>query len=627
MLSFESFYRKNYELWMSLAWLLSATFTPFFLIRLNIPNYAIILPVTVSSIMFLLRGYQALKVGKDRSRICTTENGEEVLSLAQLLKFIEKIPKIIKHKKRDIGVPYTWYGKGFEWSPEHLRKTREIMGSGSEKLTKHTKYGKYNYWIHAIGHSQEDNIFSPSSLESGHRLIVGTTGAGKTKLYQLLISQAIYRDEVVYIIDPKGDYDLEKTARLCAEKLGKPYYYFHPTHPEKSIKLDPLFNWNRPTELASRIAAILPSENKGDPFTAFSWHVLNSFVQGIIYIEERPDLMSIKQLVEDSPVFVVLKAMRLWCRKNNITGIDTQLEKAKPSKGVSLIEAKVNILIDIYHEYIAEDSNKSSREAAVDGLINVFKHNRDHFSKMIASLIPILDMLTSGSLEGLLSPSRFDNFFADEDTIVTNSAEMIDSGGVIYIGLDNLSDSTVGSAIGSLLLADLTAIAGARYIKKGESPEKNLTPINVFIDEAAEVINTPTIQLMNKGRGAGFKMSIATQTLADFEVRTGSDAMARQILGNVNSWIALRIQDPDTQDYLAKKFPMSITTSLEQGYLSQIGSGDSDEFGATYSEKLKQEEGELFPPYLLGMLPNFHYVVKFADSSMYKGKLPRIENQ
>jgi conjugal transfer pilus assembly protein TraD len=121
-------------------------------------------------------------------------------------------------------------------------------------------------------------------------------------------------------------------------------------------------------------------------------------------------------------------------------------------------------------------------------------------------------------------------------------ARVIRSDKVLYAGLDNLADATVGSAIGSILLADLTAVAGDRY-NYGVGARK---PINVFVDEAAEVINPPTIQLLNKGRGAGFRMAIATQTFADFAARLGDENKARQVLANTNNKIALRILDAET---------------------------------------------------------------------------------
>jgi conjugal transfer pilus assembly protein TraD len=140
-----------------------------------------------------------------------------------------------------------------------------------------------------------------------------------------------------------------------------------------------------------------------------------------------------------------------------------------------------------------------------------------------------MNMLTSGTL-GPLSPDPND---IDDTRPITDSARIINQAQVAYIGLDSLSDGMVGSAIGSILLADLASVAGGRYNYGLDN-----RPVNIFVDEAAEVINDPCIQLLNKGRGAKFRLSIATQTFADFAARTGSEAKARQILGNVNNLIA-----------------------------------------------------------------------------------------
>ena len=75
------------------------------------------------------------------------------------------------------------------------------------------------------------------------------------------------------------------------------------------------------------------------------------------------------------------------------------------------------------------------------------------------------------------------------------------------------------NGIGSIVLADLASVAGKRYNFNLQNH-----PVNVFVDEAAEVINDPCIQLLNKGRGAMMRLYIATQTFADFVARTGSEA-------------------------------------------------------------------------------------------------------
>ncbi|MCK7582153.1 MAG: type IV secretory system conjugative DNA transfer family protein [Chromatiales bacterium] len=126
-----------------------------------------------------------------------------------------------------------------------------------------------------------------------------------------------------------------------------------------------------------------------------------------------------------------------------------------------------------------------------------------------------------------------------------------------YIGLDALSDGMVGAAIGSILIADLAAVAGDRYNYSTQPP-----PVNVFIDEASEVVNDPMIQLLNKGRGAGLRLTIATQTFADFAARTGSEAKARQVLANLNTLIALRVLDSETQEYVTNSLPKARLKTL-----------------------------------------------------------------
>jgi conjugal transfer pilus assembly protein TraD len=196
-------------------------------------------------------------------------------------------------------------------------------------------------------------------------------------------------------------------------------------------------------------------------------------------------------------------------------------------------------------------------------------------------------------------------------------AECIERAQVVYLGLDALSDSMVGSAIGSILVADLAAVAGDRY-----NYGVNLTPVNVFIDEAAEVVNDPFIQLLNKGRGAGLRLTVATQTFADFAARTGSEAKARQVLGNINNLIALRVLDAETQQYVTDSLPKTRLKSLLLTQGSTTHSQNPLLFTGNVGERLGEEEGDLFPPALLGQLPNLHYLAVLAGGRIVKGRLP-----
>jgi conjugal transfer pilus assembly protein TraD len=166
-------------------------------------------------------------------------------------------------------------------------------------------------------------------------------------------------------------------------------------------------------------------------------------------------------------------------------------------------------------------------------------------------------------------------------------------------------------------VADLAAVAGDRY-----NYGVNLKPVNVFIDEAAEVVNDPFIQLLNKGRGAGLRLTIATQTFADFAARTGSEAKARQVLGNINNLIALRVLDAETQQYVTDSLPKARLRSVLRSQGSTTHSQNPLRYTGNVGERLGEEEGELFPAALLGQLPNLQYLAILAGGRVVKGRLP-----
>jgi conjugal transfer pilus assembly protein TraD len=520
-------------------------------------------------------------------------------------QFID-IPTIIREGRNAQAGGELWLGKGFQWTDIEAGRMHALINGGvAAQLGKEAIHKEGAYWLHGL--AQEKNVGVDLSLLDGHTLIVGSTGVGKTRLFDLLIAQAIVRGEPVIIIDPKGDHGLAENARRVCEALGQPdrFVYFHPAHPDQSACIDPLRNWNRKTELASRIAALIPSETGADPFTAFGWKVLNDIVNGLIATGQRPNLVQLRRYIEGGPDDLLLKALRLHF-KTHVPDWESRVSSfVKQFKGNQLLA-----YITFYKQIVIHDA----QAVDLDGLISTYEHNRDHFQKMVASLIPILSMLTSDPLTELLSP----DFGAGHDKYVTDMARVIRSDKVLYAGLDSLADATVGSAIGSILLADLTAVAGDRYNYGVESKK----PINVFVDEAAEVINQPTIQLLNKGRGAGFRMFIATQTFADFAARLGDDNKARQVLANTNNKIALRILDAETQKYIADGIPKIKARTMTVRYGHNVDANIHDTYTASYQEQAAEEEADLIPPAILSELAPLHYFARLSGGRTIKGVCP-----
>lgn len=594
---FDNPWRKIYEWHMTATWIGASALTLAVTKSLPIPTRFGVVTAILCAAIGSLRVVQAWHRANDAARIRASDK-----------QFID-IPQIIKIASTAAKNGQLWLGRGFHWTDIESSRMHSLLGRGiASQMGKDVLHKDGAYWLHGL--SKEEDVYSDLSNLVGHTLIVGSTRVGKTRLFDLLIAQAIARGETVIIIDPKGDHGLADNARRVCQELGEPdrFIYFHPAHPDKSACIDPLRNWNRKTELASRIAALIPSETGADPFTAFGWKVLNDIVNGLIATGERPNLVQLRRYIEGGPDELVRRALRLHF-KRYVDDWESRISSfIKQHRGNQLLA-----YISFYKEVVIHDA----QHVDLDGLISTYEHNREHFHKMVASLIPILSMLTSDPLTELLSP----DFEPGHDKLVTDMARAIRGGKVLYVGLDSLADGTVGSAIGSVLLADLTAVAGDHY----NYGVKTLKPVNLFIDEAAEVINQPTIQLMNKGGGALFRVTVATQTFADFAARLGDENKARQVLANTNNKIALRVLDAETQQYIADGIPKIKARTMMIRYGHSVDPSVHAEYKAAYQEQASEEEADLIPPAILSELPPLHYFARLSGGRTIKGRIPILQ--
>ncbi|MDD4962936.1 MAG: conjugative transfer system coupling protein TraD [Gallionella sp.] len=598
----ESPWRPNIEAKMAASWGLAATATLVVgkYMPVPLPSKFSAIAMSVCTAMAVYRGTQAWHRYVDQTRM--GNYGMEFITIPELMD-----KTVLATKKSSV-----WLGTGFDWTDVEAQKMHAMLAQGvAQTIGKITNEHHLNgeYWIHGL--DKETDRFMEVANLVGHTLLVGTTRVGKTRMMELLIGQAIMRGETVIIIDPKGDHALAENARKICAAMGCPerFVYFHPAHPEKSTPIDPMRNWNRRTELASRVAALIPSETGADPFAAFGWKVLNDIVNGLVATGESPNLVHLKRYIEGGADNLLLNTLRHHF-------IDKVADWESRSSG--FVKKNRDRILEAYIEFYKQIVIHEAQSSDLDGLISTFEHNRDHFQKMVASLIPILSMLTSDPLSELLSPEAK----IGDQKHATDMAKIINNNQVLYLGLDSLADGTVGSAIGSIMLADLTAVAGDRY-NYGINSNK---PVNLFIDEAAEVINQPTIQLMNKGGGALFRVTIATQTFADFPARLGDENKARQVLANVNNQIILRVIDAETQQYIADSLPKIKAKSLNLRYGHGVDAHVQDEYQASYQESVIEEEAEIFPAAMLGRLPPLHFIAKMSGGRIIKGRIPILKD-
>lgn len=520
-----------------------------------------------------------------------------------------------------------WLGRGFGWTQQHAQLARNVLDRNPHDvptlpewlprfvrklilpkdaiLDPHAVVGAS--WIHGLGNPERD-LYLPLSALPGHTLIVGTTRSGKTRLYELLTFQAVHSGGTVIVMDPKGDKDWEKRLRAECERCEREFLFFHLAFPSQSIRINPLATWNNASEIASRVSQLLAGEAGGDGFVDFADSTISRIVSGEIMVQRRPTLKSIKHYVEHGVEELLEECFQKWFVPREGADWDKALAAHMQKAG-----SRLKAMVAYYTEY---SKLKGVSSEAIGGLITIFNYDREWFGRVIVRLVPLLQRLAAGELGSLLSPDVTD--VRDQRPIYTMD-RILSGGKVLYVGADMLSNKMVGSAVISMLLADMAAAAGSLYNFGGKEN------VYLFMDEAAEGINEQAIQIQNKAGMAGFKVFIATQTCADLEVRLGSRAKAMQVLGNTNNVICLRLRDPDTAkmvaDLMGETMLRKINVSHSSGAHTETA---AVQFSGNVTRKVMEERAPLVGMDLLMRLPNLQYFAMVAGGHIVKGRLPII---
>ncbi|MGH8570713.1 MAG: TraM recognition domain-containing protein, partial [Gammaproteobacteria bacterium] len=243
---------------------------------------------------------------------------------------------------------------------------------------------------------------------------------------------------------------------------------------------------------------------------------------------------------------------------------------------------------------------------------------------------PLMEKLTTGQVAELISPDYFD---LDEPRPLFDWLAVIRKRGIVYVGLDALSDPTVAAAVGNSMFADLTSVAGRLY-KHGPAqglPEiqdpAEIPRIAVHADEFNEIIGDEFVPLLNKAGGAGFQVTCYTQTWSDVEARLQSRAKAGQVAGNLNTLIVLRVLDQDTAEMLTLKLPEIEVHALR----TRSGATDSSvpaipvDFVSTTLVEVATQRVPLLTPADLISLPKGQAFALLEGGQLWKIRLPLLE--
>lgn len=478
--------------------------------------------------------------------------------------------------------------------------------------------------IHGI-EPDERPIWTALSERVGHMLVLGTTRVGKTRLAELLITQDIRRGDVTIVFDPKGDVQLLKRMYAEASRSGreKDFWFFHLGYPDLSDRYSPISSIGRITEVATRIANALPGEGQSQAFKEFVWLFINVISRAVSALGMNPTYELIYQYSIDVDTLGI-QYFEFWLDRDHPgwRGLLKPLEKKELETLIKKTGRTENVL-----ELLALLREQGWHDPVAAGLVSVLSNDKTRFQMLINSLYPLLEKLTTGTVSELLSPAWDD---LTDRRRVFDWDKIMNMGGIVYIGLDSLSDHEVAAAVGNAMFADLTSTAGRRYKfgtsygqSQGQAVEGS-RKVAIHADEFNELIGDEFVPLLNKAGGAGYQVTVYTQTWADVEAKIGSPAKAAQIGGNLNTMIMLRVKTTDTAEMLTDQLAMvEVNTSTMVSGTSDASNPDEfADFSAKSEDRLAVREVPMIQPADLTNLPKGQAFALLDGGQLAKLRLP-----
>lgn len=501
-----------------------------------------------------------------------------IRALGDTPRLMRTLNWIVSLKARRNQTDGVYLGEGFSWGPEHCQAFHEVSS-----LPEKAKYFQQDSgsdgqsFIHNINniispHADQPQIFTLPE----HTAIIGTTGIGKTRLFELIIAQIIKRGETVVVIDPKPDQDFLDTVYQTSLDAGREdrFRLFSLAHPQLSVTINPLANFSTPSEIASRIATIMPNTGNSKPFVDFCYDVLATVAGVLILIEVPSTLKSLFQYAVLDRESLKTLALQYQAKKGLSPDHRKQLMEA-----MTELEAKIN-------------------------------HDKAHFQKMTTSLLPVLKSLTSGNIGALLNP---------EGQSLT-WGNIIDRNLVVYISLAAMKDSYVATNTGKLIIQDLVSFIGCAYTERTTHP-----PIHLFVDETYSVVYEGFVDILNKSRAAGLRLYLGLQTTADIEARI-SDAVRRQMYGLISNKIYMRTPDStQAEELIATLGTCEIPKRTFTRTLAAKPGSMEDYFRSSTAERCDMTSTELLPADVLTSLPRGHAVVVTQGRPPVKIRVPLLD--
>lgn len=405
---------------------------------------------------------------------------------------ISKLKKERKQEERKLEVVYpTKFKRDYP-----LLKNALYIGRGinlrSQRIKEDPKYLERGAYIYLEN-------------RNSHLLGFGRTRWGKTRFIERCCVDDIEVGNSLFVIDPKGDYDLLEAIIDAVERTGRQedFMFFSVVNPEVSIKLNPLYEMS-PNAIGDALRAMSPAGKNGEFFASVAKKLGMSVATALYALGEK-----------EIRVVDILKYLQL----EKLQELYDKVETTTPES----------------------DEQERMRTDALLLLKDYLSKDQAFWSKISSTAELLLSILSTGVV-GELFGKVYGNPLRDR--ILKERKKVIF---YAYIGAlsPQVGEETAG-VVARLISSITHGIFGTMY----DNNESFDTLFCEYWDEAKNVFYKGCEDKFNKAGGSNVAIHAFTQSKGDLEEKLG-EKMTKIILDNTN-WVIFSVLDSETAQEFSK---------------------------------------------------------------------------
>lgn len=321
-----------------------------------------------------------------------------------------------------------------------------------------------------------------------HLFAIGTTGSGKTANILRYVENSIKKGQPTIIVDGKGG-TKEHDLATVSQKLAKKY--------------------------GRKVYLINQSDlSNTDPYNPFS---------DLSATEVKDMLVSMSEWESDHYKNL---ASRYWqimlsimIEYNIITTFESIILFSEPKNFLKVLD-EIKKSGEIDDEKYRKAVNIANSEAGKQAEISI-------------------------SRSAVVYEGDGSKLFGDRDHLGFNMRSAFEENAVVIVLLNEFSYGDFARSTGQLVLEDIKSLISR--LLKGEYEEQETL---LVLEELGVYVNNGIEGLLNRSRSAGVKTIVSMQTTADVDKENPD--LTRQIIGNCNDFMVMRVVDQESAETMAK---------------------------------------------------------------------------